>query len=162
MSKWSLFFHMGSVFGFLMSHGTGVAMAFRLRKERDPVRIRALLELSYFWVGMLHVFMFLILSSGVVLGFVGRWWGFAWIWTSIGILVGLWIAMGILGTPYYDRVRRGVGTAPFYGSKKAAQLPEVAPAELQGLLDSGRPVLLTVMGLGGLLIILYLMIFKPF
>lgn len=162
MSKWWLFFHLAGVLGLLLSHGTSVAVAFRLRKERDPARIKVLLELSYFWVGIVHLFMFAVIVTGVVMGFLGRWWGAWWLWASIGVLVGLWVAMSILGTRFYDRLRRGVGADPFYGAKKAAPSAPVSQEELEALLSSPRPVLLAVLGIGGLLLILWLMMFKPF
>lgn len=134
----------------------------RVRKERDPARIKALLELSYFWVGMVHLSMFVVIITGVIMGFIGRWWGTWWLWASIGVLIGLWVAMSILGTRYYDRVRLSVGADPFYGPKKATQSAPVNQEELEVILSSRRPVLLSVLGLGGLLIILWLMMFKPF
>lgn len=157
-----LYLHLAAIFGLLLAHGTPVWVAFRLRSERDRVRIRAMLELSYFWVGMAHVFMFLIIITGVVLGFVRAAWGSGWIWTSIGILILLWVAMSILGTRYYDQVRRGVGAEPFYGAKKAAELPPVTPQQLETLLSSPRPIILATLGVGSLLAILWLMMFRPF
>lgn len=154
--------HFVAVFGLLLAHGTSIAVAFRVRKEREASKIRTLLELSYFWVGMVHMAMFLIIITGVILGFTGHWWGAGWLWTSIGILIVLWVGMSIFGTRYYDRVRRGVGAEPFYGAKKVASLPPVGERELDELLSSPRPIFLTVFGIGGLLTIVWLMMFKPF
>ena len=41
-----LFAHLAGVFGFLVAHGVSAGVGLRLRKERDPVRARALLDLS--------------------------------------------------------------------------------------------------------------------
>lgn len=146
----------------MLAHGTSVAVAFRIRKERDPARIKAYLELSFFWVGLIHLSMFLVIGTGVALGFLGRSWDEAWLWISIGILVLLWVFMSLLGTRYYDRVRRGVGAASFYGGEKSKVLPPVSPEELEKLLRSPRPIVLSVIGLGGISLILWLMMFKPF
>ena len=37
---------MAAVLGFFIAHGTSMAVAFRLKRERDPERVRALLDLS--------------------------------------------------------------------------------------------------------------------
>lgn len=160
LMRWWLFLHLIGVLGLTLSHGTSVATAFRLRKEREPPRIKTLLELSYMWVGVVHMAMFLVIITGVVLGFLTHAWSRGWIWTSLGLLIGLWIAMSALGTRYYDRVRRGVGAEPFYGAKK--EQPPVTELELKALLESRRPWLLATLGLGTLLVILWLMIFRPF
>jgi hypothetical protein len=34
------------VFGFLLAHGSSAVVAFRLRREREPARVAALLDLS--------------------------------------------------------------------------------------------------------------------
>ncbi len=40
------FLHVLGVFAFLMAHGASASMLFRLRRERDPEKIRTLLDLS--------------------------------------------------------------------------------------------------------------------
>lgn len=44
--QWLIFLHVLSALTFYMAHGTSVAMAFKLRKETDFARIRAMLDLS--------------------------------------------------------------------------------------------------------------------
>jgi hypothetical protein len=46
MYSWLLFAHIASVPGFLLAHGTSVAMAFRLRSETTTDGIRSLTDLS--------------------------------------------------------------------------------------------------------------------
>ena len=82
-------------------------------------------------------------------------------WTSLGLLVTLAVAMSVLGTSYYANIRRAVGL-PFYGIK-ADPLPEPVSTEaLDTMLTSWRPWLLIAIGVGGLLIILWLIMLKPF
>ena len=40
--------------------------------------------------------------------------------------------------------------------------PVAGPEELEALLNSGRPMLVAAIGIGGLAILLWLMMFKPF
>src|SRR5512134_1898738 len=44
--RWLIFLHVLSALTFYMAHGTSVAMAFKIRKETDFMRIRAMLDLS--------------------------------------------------------------------------------------------------------------------
>ena len=43
---WIVFIHIVAAFGFVLSHGVSAFVAFRIRAERDPARIGALLDLS--------------------------------------------------------------------------------------------------------------------
>jgi len=46
MYTWLIYLHVFSVLGFLLAHGSSAAVMFRLRVERDPARIGALLDLA--------------------------------------------------------------------------------------------------------------------
>jgi hypothetical protein len=46
MYNWLVFLHVVSALGFMMAHGVSVSVAFALRRERHPERVRALLGLS--------------------------------------------------------------------------------------------------------------------
>lgn len=148
--------------GFLLVHGISIGVSLRLRRERDPERVRALVELSVASVGGIHVFMFVILITGVALGFMGDWWGQLWIWAGLFVLFGMWIVMYALGTRYYDDVRRAVGVEPFYGAKTNPAAATVDREKLDVLLSSSRPYALTAVGVGALAVLFWLMMFKPF
>jgi hypothetical protein len=150
-----VFLHIVGVFGFLVAHGVSVGVAFRLRKERDPKRIMALLDLSSSSVTLLYVSLLLLLTGGVVAGFIGNWWGFAWIWTALAALVVTMGLMYALATNYYKRLRTIAG-AMAEGSQA------VREEQLAVVLAGPRPWVLAAVGFGALLFILYLMMFKPF
>lgn len=157
--RWWIFLHIVGVFGFLLSHGVSTGVAFKLRKERDPVRIQALLELSGSSMKAFYASLLLLLLGGVVAGFqpgiAGSWWGQGWIWTSLGLLVGVSVAMYLLATTYYKKVRL-VATERAAGSKVATE------ERLAEVLESPRPLLVAAIGFAALGGILYLMMFKPF
>ena len=44
--SWIVFLHVVGVLLFFIAHGTSMAVGFRLERERDPARVRALLELT--------------------------------------------------------------------------------------------------------------------
>jgi uncharacterized membrane protein len=152
---WWVFLHIAGVFGFLIAHGVSVGVAFRLRRERDPKRIMALLDLSNSSVTLLYVSLLLLIGGGVVAGFVGNWWGDGWIWVSLGTLVVTIGAMYAVATTYYRRLRTVIG-AMADGSQA------ISEERLGEVLAGPRAWVLAAIGFGAILFILYLMLFKPF
>jgi len=158
---WATFLHFVAVGAFLLMHGPSVFVIFRIRTERDPVRLKALLELSALTIGGLHMAMLLLVASGVWLAFLGDWWGSWWVWASLVVLVAMWAIMQLLGSRHYDRLRGAVGARMFYLKKGQAQPPPESFPPLDTLLASRRPFVMLAVGLGGLLLLFALMTFKP-
>ncbi len=142
MYQWIVFIHIASVMGLLLVHP--VTVAFHLKEERDDTRIRELLEVSEAASTLRWVFFGLTLASGVVLGLMGSWWGTAWIWVALVIFVAIGLVMNLYGGRTIDRI---------------ADTRD--DTEMERLLTRFRPGILAVTGTGGLLLILYLMLFKP-
>lgn len=153
--QWWVFLHIVGVFGFLLAHGVSVGVAFRLRRERDPHRINALLELSGSSIVLFNVSSIVLLIAGVVAGFLGHWWGQGWIWTALGILLATSVAMSVLARPFYKRIRL-VAEALASGSQA------VTEEQFAAVLRSPRPLVIAGVGFAALLVILWLMMFKPF
>jgi hypothetical protein len=100
-----------------------------------------------------------MLVTGILLGFQADWWGTWWIWISIGILVLVMGLMTPLGGIKLNRIRAALGVS--VDPKKPAPTA-VSPRELEAILDEWDPRPLTAVGLGGLLLIVALMVLKPF
>ncbi len=144
------FVHLVGAFGFVASHGATAAITFRIRRERDPARILAYLDLSRSTRGLMHGSVALLLIGGIGAGFHGRWWSSGWIWTGLALFVVLFAAAFPLAVPYFRALRRAV------------EAESVDRAELERLLASNRPALLAWVETLGVLVILALMVFKPF
>jgi len=142
MYRWIVFIHIASVLGLLLVHP--VTVAFHLKEERNDTRIRELLEVSEAASTLRWVFFWLTLATGVILGFLGSWWGTAWIWGALVLFVAIGAVMNLYGGRTIDRI---------------ADTRD--DAEMERLLTRFRPGILAVTGAGGLLLILYLMLFKP-
>lgn len=158
---WLVFAHILGAFAFVLAHGVSVFVALRVRGEREPARITALLDLSKSAVTVAAFAVLFLLVTGIIAGFGGDYWGRRWIWASIAILVFLWGYMSFRGTRYHDAMRHAVGSVGLY-DKKDTPAPEPDPAALAQLLDSPRAMELAAVGGIGLVAILYLMAFKPF
>lgn len=158
---WLVFAHILGAFTFVMAHGVSIFAALRLRGERDQARVAALLDLSKSAVTIAAIAVAFLLLTGIAAGFAGDYWGQRWIWASIAILVLLWGYMGFRGTKYHDAVRHAVGSIGIY-DHKATEPPPADPAALAALQASSRALELAAVGGIGLVVILWLMVFKPF
>jgi hypothetical protein len=158
---WLKLLHIAAGFTFAMAHGISAFVAIRLRGEREPMRVTALLDLSKFSLPISDLAILVILASGIAAGFVGGWWGHLWIWLAIGVLIFLFIFMSVRGVMHYDKIRHALGMAGFY-DKKDSPIPEADPDALARELDSPRALELAAVGFIGLAVILWLMALKPF
>lgn len=157
MYRWLVFLHVLGVFGFLLAHGVSVFVAFRVRREKDIHAIRALLGLSARAVMMSFFSLLLLLAAGIVAGFMGNWWSMGWIWAALGVFVVVWILMSAFTGPAFRRARRAAG---FTGPNAIDE--SIVSDRLPEALAALRPWLPTLTGGIGLLILLWLMVLKPF
>jgi hypothetical protein len=152
--QWWVFVHLVGVLAFLGAHGVSMVVLFRLRKERDPQKVSDLLTLSSSSISAFYYALGLLLVGGIVAGFLGHWWGRAWIWAAIGILVLVTIAMYAMARPYYRRVG-------FVARAMAEGSQAVTREQFDEILRGPRPITVAGIGVAGLLVILYLMVLKP-
>jgi plastocyanin/uncharacterized membrane protein len=152
--RWWVFLHIAGVFGFLMAHGVSVYVTLRLPKEREPARVSQLLELSASSVGFMWNSIGALLVGGIAAGFTGHFWGQGWIWAAIVVLVLVMAAMYAMGTTWAKRLRTISGAM-------AGGTQAVSDAQFDEILRSKRPYTIAAIGFVGLLVILWLMIFKP-
>jgi hypothetical protein len=163
MYRWIVFLHIAGIFGFLLSHGSSAGVAFALRHERKPERIRALLQLSGSALPVFYASLLVLIAAGVASAFVGHWWGHGWVWASIVLLIAMVAGMWTIGSGHYHQVRKAVGMGYMQGSKfYPPETEHASPEALDALLARGQPMLLAAIGYGGALVIAGLMWFKPF
>ncbi len=160
--RWIVFLHVLGAFVFAAGHGVSIFVAFRLRRETDRARLAALLDLSQgaLLAGLLGLLVLLVagILAGIVLGSFGR----AWIWVALVALIVIAVLMTPLGIGYFNRVRLALGQRT--RDLKPAD-PDPLPAsdaELATVLASPRPEQLLAIGGGGFVVILWLMMFRPF
>lgn len=148
-----VFLHIISTFGFLLSHGASVSMAFALKRERDVKKIRALLDLSGASYPLMSLTLLGSIVFGIIAGFQGHWWRFGWIWASIALLVLITALMYFWGSRVYGAARKAV---------ELPSEPSESNEEFFAILKKSNPILLTLIGYGGYAIIAWLMMVKPF
>jgi len=163
VQRFWLFLHIAGGFAFALAHGASATMMFRVRRERDPARIAAILDLSSSTLWAMGIGFLVLLVAGIVGASIEGLWDEGWIWASLVLLVAIMGAMTPLAATYYNRIREAVGAPTWDQARKGvAPGPPTQPEELESLLRSRRPEAIALLGGGGLLAILWLMVFKPF
>ncbi len=164
-----VFLHVLSVFIFLLSHGVSIVVFLMIRRSPGVERVRILMSLRNAVVPVMMSAFGVLVLSGVAAAFMGRWWSRGWTWASVGVLLVIFLTMGFLGRGYFDRIEKMFKPAKRVRSAVAAvrtQTQEIVPAlrtqELTPVLANSHPRILATVGLSGLVIILYLMMYKPF
>jgi hypothetical protein len=154
--------HVLGVLGFVLAHGVSAAVLLRIRSERDPAALRALLDLSRRSVNVMSVGFLVWFLTGIAAGFSGNWWtsGRWWIWVSLAIAIVITGVMTPMGRFYLNRVREALGVDPKKGGFDPSV--QVNPVAVDAAIASGKPGLLAAIGVGGLAILGWLMVAKPF
>ncbi len=159
---WVVFVHVAAAFLFFMGHGASMWVSDQIRRERDPARIKVLLELSSRSLGLVYGSLLTLLVAGIAAGIMGSHFGRGWIWAAIVVLIAILVLMYALASRYYGRIREAVGMRSYQTPKDAPDPTPVSDAELIALVDSRRPDVIGLVGVIGLLVLVWLMMFKPF
>ena len=150
------FLHVLSAMAYFLFHGAVASVTFAMRRGPGPKRIEALSAVMGFaYIGAPIAGAVLVLT-GILMGFMGRWWGERWLWTSLGLLLTIGILMNRLGKAYL--------TEGFARARNPNA--QTRPQARRGISGGVRafffhPMFFTVTGLIGLATILWLMMFKP-
>jgi uncharacterized membrane protein len=152
--SWWKFIHLIGVVGFMAAHGTSIAATMMIRRMRNPQHISGVLQLSATTVLAFYLSTLVLLIGGIGAGIQGRWFDQGWTWLSLGLLVAVGIMMFPLARGYFRRIRTVIelmesGTA-------------VTQEDFVRVLNSGNPMLTIGTGSVAILLIVYLMVLKPF
>lgn len=110
----------------------------------------------------MYLSLLVMVLAGIALGFAGHWWSTGSIWVSLVLLIAILVAMSPLASIHFHRLRKAVGLPYREGNKEHPPVDPPSTSEIQALLVSGRPHLLTTTGIGGWALMFYFMVFKPF
>jgi len=159
---WVVLVHVIAAFTFALAHGVSAGVALKLRGERELPRVQALLDLSQVATGGMYGSIVVLLIAGIAAAFIAGLWGKGWIWAAIVLLVLLFAAMYARASTWFGQVRRAAGQPYFVMGKGAKPAEQPDAAMLATLTASSRPMEITAIGYLGLVLILWLMVMKPF
>lgn len=152
---WFVFLHLSGLILFVAAHGVSMLAGYRIRSERDRDAVMADLAWSQTATRVASVGLIGMLVGGAGAASISGVWGRGWILGSIVVLVVVIAAMYAVGARYYYALRERLSPKPGSGTAP------ISDAELAVLLDSRVPDILTAVGAVGLLVLVWLMVFKP-
>ncbi len=152
---WLKYLHVASALVFVGIHGASMVVFYVVRGETDRKRIQDLLAFSAKTVIPMYISMGLVVVTGVLVGRrVGaftRNWG----WWSLGLLAVISALMWLIAKPIHRKIEAACEMRP-------SGVPRVADEDLALVLRTPWTHVVTLIGVGGLGYMVYLMIFKPF
>ena len=159
---WLIFLHTLSAFTFFLGHGTSVAMAYQIRKEKDFARIRAMLDLSESTLIIMGIAFLIMGLSGLIMPFILKLWGKGWIWASIVLMLIVFVQMAVMNEKRYKILRKLVGLPYRQGNKILPAEAPASQAEVEAHIKKLNVGELIVVGYVIPMVVLWLMVFKPF
>jgi hypothetical protein len=159
MYQWMVFLHILGALVMFMGHGASAVMAFQIKRERSPERIRALLDFSAAALPAMYLGLLMLLVGGIAAGSMGGWWRQGWIGTALVLVIILVVWMGLNAERQYKPLRKAVGIT-YRG--KPGMSPPASTEEVIRMAQATTPLRLIVGSVGIIAVILWLMIFKPF
>jgi hypothetical protein len=151
-----VFLHLVGVSLFLLFHGVQMWAMFSLEPalpDREKIFDRA--EQSRMVSTPMYVSLGLLVLFGVIAGIAGDWFSHGW-WLCAAIVV-LLATIGLMSSmagPFMKKVREGT-------TRWADGSYAMPDAELEALLRGPRPRVIAFIGVAGLAILLWLMVYKP-
>jgi len=152
---WFVVAHLVGLVLFAISHGGSAFMSFRIRNERDPVVVDALLKVGGMAVGPMYIGLLLLIVGGLGAAAAVNLWGKPWVIASMVVFVVVLVVMWAVASPYYMGLRKALEELGPDGR------PAIEPAALAAMLDTRRPEILSAVGTVGLVLLVWLMVIKP-
>jgi cytochrome bd-type quinol oxidase subunit 2 len=150
-----VFVHLVGVAGFLVTHGVSMWALFAVRAvDGDRDRILDWCETSKRTTMPMYISFGLLLLGGVAAGIDGALFADWWLLGSLLLLLVLTALMSVVATPHMKRLREGC-------TRWADGTYTMSDDELRAALEGPATTITVASGSVGLLVILYLMVFKP-
>ena len=162
MYHWILLLHVLGAFIFALAHGASTKVILKIHREKRPERLAALLDLSAEYITVFYLSLLAMLLGGIANGFLGRWWGSGWIWLALGLFLGISVTMYFMATNPLAQLREAIGPGHFGDMKPNHPELPTNTEEIAASLAAIKPTAIAVIGYGGLVLIVWLMVFKPF
>ena len=162
MYPWIVLLHIVGSFLFVVSHGASIWVVNRIARENDVRRIAALSDLSSTSLAGAYLGLLLLGVGGIWAGVTGDWFRFGWAWVSIAVFLGVAIGMYVVAVPFFKKLRVALGQRVQGMAKDAPDPVPAAEQDTLAIAAAAPAMLLNVIGFGGLLVVLWLMVVKPF
>ena len=151
---WFVFVHIVGLVLFVACHGVSMFAAFRMRARPDRSQVTLLLELSNTSNRAMYLGLLLLAVGGLGAGAAQGLLTAGWVVSTTVVLVLVIVAMYAVGARFYYGLRDRLATA--------ADAPTfLSDEELASTLRNRIPDILAAIGVGGLVVMIWLMVVKP-
>ena len=154
MYHWLVALHLLGLIVFVMCHGVSMFVAFRVRRETNRELVAAFLSLSNRATQAMYAGLLMLGIGGLGAALNIGWLTAPWVIASYVVLIVTLIVMWAVGAGYYYPLRDGLE-----GTAKTPRLEDAALVQM--LSTSRRPDILGAVGMGALVILVWLMVLKP-
>lgn len=159
MYNWLVFLHVFFAFCFMLAHGVHATAMLAFRAEKDPER-----SLTFFniipQINMVRNLTLLMGIPGLIAAFITPWWRQGWVWVSVVVFIVIAFVMYYYGAGYFGLIEDAATQA--VEAKKNNENVEAALKRFEEIRTAPHPIIVSVVGMAGLALILWLMRFKPF
>ena len=107
----------------------------QLRKEKELMRIRALLDLSSSTINIMSISFLVLGLTGLALPFMMQLWNKGWVWTSIVLILLVVVHMGFMSEKRYKQLRKLAGLPYRQGNKEMPAEEPASPEEVQSFIQ---------------------------
>ena len=129
--RWLVLLHVLSVITFFLAHGAGAAMAFKMRKETNPERMRAMLDLSGSPL-LVYMLSYLVMGiTGITMVILLKLWTRGWVWVAIVAMLFVFLWMYRISRPY-AKLRKLVGLPYIEGKVEHPAEPPASDEAIVG------------------------------
>lgn len=156
MNEYWTLAHILSVVAFLACHGASMFALFRIRSlGTDRTKIADTIAFSGSTSKPMYVALIAVIVAGFLSAATGPWGlNDTWIWAALLVLIITTGLMTAIAKPYFKKVSSACDLRP-------SGVPRVSDEELMELVRSKASALIMLIGIGGLTLIIWLMVFKP-
>ncbi len=156
---WIVVAHVFVVILAFAAHGASAFAVFRVRASSDRAELKTLLDLSQISLMVAGIGLLVAIVLGLIAAVMGGHFSRAWPWVSIAVLV---VVAGVM-TPLAAGPMRELRTALGVGTDKSGTpLVPGSDDEIATAQRKLRPELTMVLGVVGILLLVWLMESKPF
>jgi hypothetical protein len=159
MYNWLVFLHIFFAFLFMLAHGVHAAAMLKFHGEPDPEK-----SLTFFsnvpdikYVRYLYIALGMF---GIAAALITPWWKQGWVWGSAVIFAIVSWVMYNYGAGYYSIIFDAANRL-IEAKKTNVDLP-AAQKEYDDARNAPNAMIVSIVGIVGLAVILWLMRFKPF
>ena len=159
---WVVLAHVVAVIVAFGAHGVSAFAMFRVKRETDRPRIAAVLDLSSTALIAAGIALIIALLLGLVAAIMGGHFSRLWPWVAIVIVVLVWLLMTPMAANPMTGIRAALGLPSRLDKKGDPPRQPASEAELAIAQARLQPELVAAIGVGAIVILVWLMEMKPF